>query len=238
MDPGALLQDDDLRLRAVALPQDAAVALPWSQDPEVMWLSEGEVGARYDEGTVSKMYRYLLERGETYIIEMRRPEGWLAIGAVRRPHPARDRPAAVSLAATGLPRPAAAGRARSGAALEPHRRERGLHLQSPCPPAVRGRGISNGRAAHGQGRARAVDLRAAAQPPAVGRPQVRVAAPPGAASAVPDPGWAGPATRWLGARRRCPHRHHARREDGRAPRAKPSCGGAAARRPREAGACP
>lgn len=80
MRPAPVLEDGDLRLRPVSLPQDTTVALPWYQDPEVMRLSEGDFAARYDEGTILAMYRYLLERGEVFIIELGTPDGWAAIG--------------------------------------------------------------------------------------------------------------------------------------------------------------
>ncbi len=45
-----------------------------------MWLSEGDAAARYDAAMISSMYRYLLERGEAYIVEIRAAEAWVALG--------------------------------------------------------------------------------------------------------------------------------------------------------------
>jgi RimJ/RimL family protein N-acetyltransferase len=78
--PGPMLTDCGLRLRPVVLPKDAALALPWYRDPEVMWLSEGDASAQYDVDTIGRMYRYLLERGEAYIIELLCGDAWCAVG--------------------------------------------------------------------------------------------------------------------------------------------------------------
>jgi hypothetical protein len=68
----ARLQDDGLRLRPLVLPENVALALPWYADLEVMDLSE-DTSEAYSEDTVRVMYRYLMERGEVYVIEVREP---------------------------------------------------------------------------------------------------------------------------------------------------------------------
>jgi len=75
-----ILQDRDLRLRPVVLPDDVIVSLPWYRDPEVLYLSEGEGVLPYDEAMVSRMFDFLNERGELYIIEARTIEEWFPIG--------------------------------------------------------------------------------------------------------------------------------------------------------------
>lgn len=76
----AILQDGDLRLRPVRLPEDVDLALPWYRDPEVLRFSEGEEAAPYDRAVIDRMYRHLARRGELYITEVKTPAGWLAIG--------------------------------------------------------------------------------------------------------------------------------------------------------------
>lgn len=76
-----VLTDGDIRLRPLALPADIALALPWYGDPEALWFSEGAPDLRCDGDWVAGMYRYLLDRGEVYIIEAATPDGsLLAIG--------------------------------------------------------------------------------------------------------------------------------------------------------------
>jgi RimJ/RimL family protein N-acetyltransferase len=77
-----VLRDGELRLRPAKLPDDVPLAEPWYQDPEVMRLSEGDEDARYDTGMIEKMYRYLADQGELYIIELLKGEQWIQIGDV------------------------------------------------------------------------------------------------------------------------------------------------------------
>jgi RimJ/RimL family protein N-acetyltransferase len=77
------LLDDDLRLRPISLPDDVAIAVPWYQDPEVLYYSEGgESSTPYDSERVHAMYNYLLKKAEVYIIEAKTQNGWLPIGDV------------------------------------------------------------------------------------------------------------------------------------------------------------
>lgn len=77
-----ILQDGELRLRPARLPDDIELALPWYSDPEVMRYSEGDAEVTYDAEMISKMYRYLSEQGELYIIELRTGGDWRPIGDV------------------------------------------------------------------------------------------------------------------------------------------------------------
>jgi RimJ/RimL family protein N-acetyltransferase len=77
-----LLQDGELRLRPARLPDDIPLAEPWYSDPEVMRLSEGDENASYDAAMIGKMYEYLAQKGELYIIERFSGEQWVAIGDV------------------------------------------------------------------------------------------------------------------------------------------------------------
>ena len=71
-----------MRLRPVELPGDAALAVPWYGDPDVMRLSE-DTTEPYDEETVRRMYAWFLQRGEAWIIEVRTASGaWRAVGDV------------------------------------------------------------------------------------------------------------------------------------------------------------
>lgn len=75
-----VMQENDLRLRPGEM-SDVPVALPWYSDPEVLKGSEA-VGEPYDAGTVKKMYRYLIDNGEFYIIELLENGMWVAVGDV------------------------------------------------------------------------------------------------------------------------------------------------------------
>lgn len=76
-----MLSDSDLRLRPVELPRDLAAAVPWYHDPEVLRFSEGDGTPPYDFAMVERMYRYLSEHGELYMIEVKDDrDRWHAIG--------------------------------------------------------------------------------------------------------------------------------------------------------------
>jgi RimJ/RimL family protein N-acetyltransferase len=74
-----ILQHDDLRLRPVRIPEDIDAAVPWYSDPEVLHFSEGPGTPAYTRDTVERMFRYLDEQGETYIIEVLESGTWLPI---------------------------------------------------------------------------------------------------------------------------------------------------------------
>ncbi|WP_079708757.1 GNAT family N-acetyltransferase [Paraliobacillus ryukyuensis] len=71
-----------LRLRAIQLPEDLDVALPWYQDQEVLYYSEGEGTKPYDWSTIERMYSYLLTVGDVYMIEIHQAPHWHPIGDV------------------------------------------------------------------------------------------------------------------------------------------------------------
>ncbi|MFD1677088.1 GNAT family N-acetyltransferase [Alicyclobacillus fodiniaquatilis] len=78
-----ILHNGDIRLRPLVLPDDIDLAVPWYQDPELLYYSEGGAGAvPYDADVVDKMYKYLLNKGEVFIIEVQTADGWFAIGDV------------------------------------------------------------------------------------------------------------------------------------------------------------
>ena len=78
-----MLHNHDVRLRPLVLPNDIDLALPWYQDPELLYYSEGGAGAvPYDADVVEKMYRYLLNKGEVFIIEVQTTDGWVAVGDI------------------------------------------------------------------------------------------------------------------------------------------------------------
>ncbi|MEC0270192.1 GNAT family N-acetyltransferase [Paenibacillus anseongense] len=65
------------------MPDDVSLAVAWYQDPEVLYYSEGGTGAvPYDADKVERMYKYLLNKGEVFIIETQTTEGWVSIGDV------------------------------------------------------------------------------------------------------------------------------------------------------------
>jgi len=75
-----VLSDNELRLRPIQLPEDLTAALPWYRDKEVLYYSEGEGTLPYDLKTIERMYHYLLEIGELYIIEFNQGYEWIPIG--------------------------------------------------------------------------------------------------------------------------------------------------------------
>lgn len=76
-----ILQHGEVRLRPIVLPDDIDMAIDWYYDPEVLYYSEG--GAEpYDADGVQRMYKYLLNKGEVFIIEVDTPHGWLCIGDI------------------------------------------------------------------------------------------------------------------------------------------------------------
>jgi RimJ/RimL family protein N-acetyltransferase len=75
-----MLQDNDLRLRPARVPEDAAAAVPWYGDPEVLDGSEGEGTPPYDLDIVTRMFRYLADHGELYMIEIQGGDSWIPIG--------------------------------------------------------------------------------------------------------------------------------------------------------------
>lgn len=74
----SVIQDGDVRLRRGSA-MDTRIALEWYRDPEVLKYSEG-TSIPYTGEQVDKMYRYLMESGYLYIIEVREGETWKAIG--------------------------------------------------------------------------------------------------------------------------------------------------------------
>lgn len=77
-----LIIDKDLRLRPIQIPDDLIIALPWYQDEEVLYYSEGVGTSPYDIDIIERMYSYLRKIGEVYIIEVNQNEGWTPIGDV------------------------------------------------------------------------------------------------------------------------------------------------------------
>ncbi|MHB9144547.1 MAG: GNAT family N-acetyltransferase [Symbiobacteriia bacterium] len=76
-----MLSDSELRLRPADLLHDVPIAVLWYHDPEVLRLSEGDGTPPYDAAMVERMYRYLSDHGELYVIEIQDGEGgWRAIG--------------------------------------------------------------------------------------------------------------------------------------------------------------
>lgn len=77
-----IITDHDLRLRPIRLPDDISVALPWYQDEEVLYYSEGDGTLVYDRETIERMYGHLSSIGELYIIEILHNDKWIPIGDV------------------------------------------------------------------------------------------------------------------------------------------------------------
>ncbi|MHC5039320.1 MAG: GNAT family N-acetyltransferase [Planctomycetota bacterium] len=83
MNPEILSVKEGLRLRSVDLDVDVDGALPWYQDREVL-KGTAALGREepYDRETVESMFRYLMDMGECWIIEIREGDAWIPIGDV------------------------------------------------------------------------------------------------------------------------------------------------------------
>jgi GNAT superfamily N-acetyltransferase len=79
MEAYGIIDDGSVRLRPARLPEDIDIALPWYCDSDVLYYSERTEDA-YDRNTVEKMYRYFIEHGELYLIEIKEKDSWLPIG--------------------------------------------------------------------------------------------------------------------------------------------------------------
>lgn len=78
--PDFLVVDKKIRLRKV-FKEDYPLALPWYQNPRVLYYSEGVTNKVYDIQVINRMYDYLSSLGELYYIEIKE-ECWKAIGDV------------------------------------------------------------------------------------------------------------------------------------------------------------
>lgn len=77
--PGIIPIGENLRLRKFDGVYD--FALVWYQDPELVWLVDGN-REPYDRDRLSRMYRYLNDTGELYFIETRIDGRFTPIGDV------------------------------------------------------------------------------------------------------------------------------------------------------------
>lgn len=75
-----ILQDKEVRLRPFRGECDVDVSTTWYQEPEVLRYSEGEGTEPYDRGTIERMYHFLSQHGELYIIEVWENGVWHLIG--------------------------------------------------------------------------------------------------------------------------------------------------------------
>jgi len=78
--PSVIELTSDLRLRTPN-PDEWHLALPWYQNRNVLYFSEGVTDKIYDISVINNMYSYLSEIGELYFIEVLL-EQWTAIGDV------------------------------------------------------------------------------------------------------------------------------------------------------------
>lgn len=69
-----------VRLRPVVLPDDVATAVAWYQDPEVLAGSEGPEASPFPPERVARMYQYLAQIGEVFIIEVNDRGAWIPVG--------------------------------------------------------------------------------------------------------------------------------------------------------------
>jgi RimJ/RimL family protein N-acetyltransferase len=57
-------------------------ALPWYQDPQVLYFSEGITDKVYNMEIINRMYKYLGSIGELYFIELYEDNSWKPVGDV------------------------------------------------------------------------------------------------------------------------------------------------------------
>ena len=79
--PNIIDIDCMIRLRK-PIEEEYILALPWYQNPEVLYYSEGQNVKPYDMETIRRMYKYLRNIGELYFIEAFEDYKWVAIGDV------------------------------------------------------------------------------------------------------------------------------------------------------------
>lgn len=79
--PKIIIIHESLRLYTPAK-SDWDQALPWYQNPKVMYLSEGVTNQVYDLMQIYNMYEFLSTRGELYFIQVLKGDQWVSIGDV------------------------------------------------------------------------------------------------------------------------------------------------------------
>ena len=77
--PEIVAVDETIRLRKYD--GEHAFALAWYQDPEIVWLIDGD-RKTYDADKLARMYRYLDAQGELYWIEVLEGGNWRPVGDV------------------------------------------------------------------------------------------------------------------------------------------------------------
>ncbi|MCB2310456.1 GNAT family N-acetyltransferase [Clostridium tagluense] len=77
--PHTILIDEYLRLR-YPNKVEWEKALPWYQNPSILYYSEGVTDKVYDMDIINRMYEYLSKIGELYFIEIYEENHWKAIG--------------------------------------------------------------------------------------------------------------------------------------------------------------
>lgn len=81
LQPNIINIDERLRLRK-ACENEWKYALPWYQDSEVLYYSEGVTEKTYNLEIINRMYNYLSNIGELYFIEVSHEKLWTPIGDV------------------------------------------------------------------------------------------------------------------------------------------------------------
>lgn len=79
--PGVIQISEILRLRRTD-ENEAETALPWYQNRQILYYSEGLTEGSYDLSLVQRMYKYLAGIGELYFTEILDNQNWLTIGDV------------------------------------------------------------------------------------------------------------------------------------------------------------
>lgn len=77
--PHTIIIDEYLRLKTPNR-TEWEKALPWYQNPRVLYYSEGVTDKVYGMDIINRMYEYLSKIGELYFIEIYEENHWMAIG--------------------------------------------------------------------------------------------------------------------------------------------------------------
>jgi RimJ/RimL family protein N-acetyltransferase len=77
--PDIIEIDENLRLRKTDESENET-ALPWYQNPMVLYYSEGMTEGNYDLNVICRMYKFLGTMGELYFIEALEDGAWKPIG--------------------------------------------------------------------------------------------------------------------------------------------------------------
>ncbi len=76
------IEGNRIRLRQAVIPDDCKEAVKWYSAPDVLYYSEGKGTKPFDIEQVIRLYTYLNQIGELYMIEIKTSDGYRSIGDI------------------------------------------------------------------------------------------------------------------------------------------------------------